>query len=348
MNKRLNYHLINGHGIGDIVMTLPLIRCLVNDKINLSFTVKSPVESSLINLFFPSNKFNYIYLKSIYKYPKIISIFIYIYKLRKLNINTIAACFGTNPLLASLVSLGSGAKKRIGWNNSFSFFNTENLSVIPGIHKIHKNLRIYHDKAEVCSDVLTFHLPKNDTIIRNFDYIFYQHARRSTKIIAIAPGSGDLEKHKRWSISNFKEIVEYNYFLRNNFIFLIIGSSEEISLFDELIYNNKNSKNIISLVGKCSLIETLYILAKCNLCICNCNGISHLSNLINIPTLALYGPTDPSLTGISGLNSYILKSNLNCSPCYEKNFLTGCGNAVCMEHISVSSVISKIFKILKL
>lgn len=47
-------------------------------------------------------------------------------------------------------------------------------------------------------------------------------------------------------------------------------------------------------------------------------GLGHLAAALAIPTLSLYGPTDPGLSGTFGDKQSHLKSNLNCAPCVRK------------------------------
>ncbi|MCB1671423.1 MAG: lipopolysaccharide heptosyltransferase I [Gammaproteobacteria bacterium] len=47
-------------------------------------------------------------------------------------------------------------------------------------------------------------------------------------------------------------------------------------------------------------------------------GLGHLAAALSIPTLSLYGPTDPGLSGTYGSGQHHLRSNLNCSPCLKR------------------------------
>lgn len=47
-------------------------------------------------------------------------------------------------------------------------------------------------------------------------------------------------------------------------------------------------------------------------------GLGHLAAALSVPTISLYGPTDPGLSGTYGANQIHLKSNLNCAPCVRK------------------------------
>lgn len=47
-------------------------------------------------------------------------------------------------------------------------------------------------------------------------------------------------------------------------------------------------------------------------------GLGHLAAALSVPTVSLYGPTDPALSGTFGDSQLHLKSNLNCAPCLKK------------------------------
>lgn len=47
-------------------------------------------------------------------------------------------------------------------------------------------------------------------------------------------------------------------------------------------------------------------------------GLGHLAAALAKPTLSLYGPTNPGLSGTCGKQQLHLSSNLNCAPCMKK------------------------------
>jgi heptosyltransferase-1 len=47
-------------------------------------------------------------------------------------------------------------------------------------------------------------------------------------------------------------------------------------------------------------------------------GLGHLAAALAKPTLSLYGPTNPGLSGTHGQHQLRLTSNLNCAPCVKK------------------------------
>lgn len=47
-------------------------------------------------------------------------------------------------------------------------------------------------------------------------------------------------------------------------------------------------------------------------------GLAHLSAALNKPTVAIYGPTSPGLTGTYGNNQVHLQAAIDCAPCFKK------------------------------
>ena len=47
-------------------------------------------------------------------------------------------------------------------------------------------------------------------------------------------------------------------------------------------------------------------------------GLCHLASALNIPTIALFGPTDPAKTGLMGEQQINLVANFPCSPCLKR------------------------------
>lgn len=48
-------------------------------------------------------------------------------------------------------------------------------------------------------------------------------------------------------------------------------------------------------------------------------GLGHLAAALSVPTVSLYGPTDPGLSGTYGHRQLHLKSEFSCAPCIKKN-----------------------------
>ncbi|HVO07906.1 MAG TPA: lipopolysaccharide heptosyltransferase II [Burkholderiaceae bacterium] len=97
-------------------------------------------------------------------------------------------------------------------------------------------------------------------------------------------------------------------------------------------------------VGGTSLRQTMALLERCELLVCNDSGIMHLGAALRRPLVALFGPQSPLKFGPWGESSAVVYKRLPCSPCRQR-FWTECqpsprGKPACMEAISVQDVIA--------
>ena len=85
--------------------------------------------------------------------------------------------------------------------------------------------------------------------------------------------------------------------------------------------------NCTNLIGKTTLAELIEELRKCRLLLTNDTGTMHLATLLGIPVVAIFGSTEPVLTG-----PLVVRHRVECSPC----FLRECPlDFRCMKAVSV-------------
>lgn len=90
-----------------------------------------------------------------------------------------------------------------------------------------------------------------------------------------------------------------------------------------------------NLIGKTTLAELMDRLSECSVVLTNDTGTMHLAAALGIPTVALFGSTEPLLTAPLGPGHRILRHQVECSPC----FLRVCPlDFRCMKAIGVEEV----------
>ena len=93
----------------------------------------------------------------------------------------------------------------------------------------------------------------------------------------------------------------------------------------------------LNLAGKTSLTELVELLRRCAVLVTGDSGPMHLAVAVGTPVVAIFGPTDPVLTGPYGRGHVVLRADIPCSPCLKAR----CMNAVpmeCMERVTVEEV----------
>ena len=73
-----------------------------------------------------------------------------------------------------------------------------------------------------------------------------------------------------------------------------------------------------SVLEKLSLTALLARLQQCAGVVAVDTGLGHLAAALGLPTVSLYGATNPALSGTFGYNQLQLKSDLACSPCLNR------------------------------
>jgi ADP-heptose:LPS heptosyltransferase len=84
-------------------------------------------------------------------------------------------------------------------------------------------------------------------------------------------------------------------------------------------------------------------LSRCRALLTNDTGTMHLAAHLGVPTIALFGSTEPALTGPIGDSHTVIRHHVECSPC----FLRECPiDFRCMNRISVSEVVGEVERVL--
>lgn len=96
--------------------------------------------------------------------------------------------------------------------------------------------------------------------------------------------------------------------------------------------------NCVNRIGQTTLDELAAELAECALLLTNDTGTMHLATLIGTPVVAVFGSTEPRLTGPLG-TGHVMRHQVECSPC----FLRECPiDFRCMKAVTVPEVVAAV------
>jgi ADP-heptose:LPS heptosyltransferase len=121
-------------------------------------------------------------------------------------------------------------------------------------------------------------------------------------LIAVHPGSGS--KAKNWPLENYVSLVQRLYQSCRGTALVVEGPAER-----NMIDNMSEALDGITFIALQSLALPLLaaILSQCSLFIGNDSGITHLAAALGVPTIALFGPTDPYIWGPRGKKVFIAR-----------------------------------------
>lgn len=121
---------------------------------------------------------------------------------------------------------------------------------------------------------------------------------------------------KLWPEIYWRELAE-QYSLRGRKVLLPWGNSEEKARAERIA----KGLTQVEVLPKLSLWEVVGLLGRAQQVIAVDTGLGHLTAAVGTPAIALYGPTDPTLTGSYGRNQQVMAASLPCAPCLSKRCL---------------------------
>lgn len=300
--------------IGDIVLTFPVMDKLLHDfpQSELSLVIGPKGESLFKN--HPRLKSVYIYDKR-QKLPQTLKM---IGQLRTEGFDLVV------DLRHTLIPFLVGAR-----------YHT------PMIFRAEKNLHMKEKHLKHLSAVYAYtpnssgqmiHLSKKDE--DDLESIIKEKIGGGT-IVAIAPGAA--AENKRWATENFVRLAE-NLIRLYSMKTVFIGDGEDKKLIDHAL-KGKDPKVYINLSSDLNLLQLAGLLRKVSLFIGNDSAPMHLASYLNIPSIALFGPTDPLLYGPWSERSYFVQHQLQCLRCQKPSSKA---THLCMQAISVDDILNMI------
>lgn len=171
------------------------------------------------------------------------------------------------------------------------------------------------------------------------DFFQDQGINKGDLVIALNPGGNWFLK--RWIPERFSELA--NSLIKEFKAKIIITGSANDAALAESIGAGLVERPIIA-CGKTSLKELGALLERCNLFISADSGPMHIAVSLGVPTIALFGPTSPEITGPIGKGKVkVIQKDVGCEiPCYKVD----CQDSRCMKAINTEDVLEAVREII--
>jgi len=150
-------------------------------------------------------------------------------------------------------------------------------------------------------------------------------------LIGMAPGAA-YGPAKRWLPDRFGALAE-KFREELGFTTILFGSAGDRETTRDVQRHSKYP--LYDLAGITDLRTAVALMARCVLVISNDSGLMHVAGALNVPTIAIFGSTNPLTTAPMGTKNVIIYNKTNCSPCLRETCPT---DFHCMESISTLSV----------
>ena len=157
--------------------------------------------------------------------------------------------------------------------------------------------------------------------------------------IGLCPGA-EYGAAKRWLPERFAETAN-TVSQRRECEWILFGTQRDQPVGEEITSQLEGS--FTDLIGKTTLAELIKELSECRLLVTNDTGTMHLAAFLGVPTVSIFGSTEPLLTGPLGAGHRVLRHHVECSPC----FLRDCPiDFRCMKSVETDEVVEAVLRMI--
>jgi heptosyltransferase-2 len=157
--------------------------------------------------------------------------------------------------------------------------------------------------------------------------------------IALSPGA-EYGPAKRWPTNRFAEAAAL-VSEKSDAKWVLFGTASDRALGEQIATALGDS--CTNRIGETTIEQLIDELGECRLLLTNDTGTMHLAAFLGLPVVAIFGSTEPRLTGPLGNGQIIVRHHVECSPC----FLRECPiDFRCMKAVSAQEVADAVLSIL--
>jgi len=247
-----------------------------------------------------------------------------------------------NSLRAALETWLTGIPRRVGYRGHFRRWLLNQIICqrdTPGPieHQADRYLRIARELGASVQDNWREALPRVRDISDGTGTVPSGNERMK---LALAPGA-EYGSAKRWLPQRFAEVAAA-VVAKLSVQWILLGTPKDTAVGETIARTLGHS--CVNRIGQTTLQQLIDELRECRLLLTNDTGTMHLASLLGVPTVAIFGSTEPRLTGPLGDGHVIVRHQVECSPC----FLRECPiDFRCMKAVSVDEAISGVLSILQ-
>ena len=208
-------------------------------------------------------------------------------------------------------------------------------------HAVEKNCEMIRDFSGLDQVPPRYSLPRVEKYAEQAERLLASVGLTGKPFIAVAPGAR--WKTKQWPPRFFADCIGKMAQQMPEESFVLLGSPSEKKLGDAVEEAVDGKVPVLNLCGKTSTGELAELIRRADLLFCNDSGPMHLAAAAGTPVVALFGPTDPALTGPYSRESRVIRPELNCLGCLRKQ----CETEACHAAVSPRTVADRALELLR-
>ena len=314
--------------LGDAVMSVPAVRAIKNGRPDARVTVAAPVNIAPMWKLVPE-------VDAIIPFPR--GSLLQVVSLLKRRPAFDVAILFPNSLRVALESWLSGIPRRVGYLGHWRRLllnQTVPKPRKPGPSE-HHSLRFVRVARECGAEAPNAQPPTpNAQRLPQTSNVKHQ-----TFKLGLCPGA-EYGQAKRWLPERFAEVAA-KVSAQSSAQWILFGTKNDMAIGDQIA--TAIGDHCVNRIGHTTLDQLIDELRECRLVLTNDTGTMHLAALLGVPVVAIFGSTEPRLTGPLGGGHIILRHHVECSPC----FLRECPiDFRCMKAVRSQEVADAVLSIL--
>ena len=164
-------------------------------------------------------------------------------------------------------------------------------------------------------------------------WLAVRRQRPQARLVALAPAAA-FGPAKEWPAAHYAALIE-QLTQRYQAECVLVGSAGERPKCEAVLAASQARALIAA--GETNVGELVALLSLCDGFVGNDSGAMHVAGALGIPTVGLYGSTDPARTSPLGPKTRVLYHPIDCSPCQQRTCRFGHYN--CLKQIAAEEVV---------
>jgi len=239
-----------------------------------------------------------------------------------------------NSFKSALVPLWAGIRKRTGWTGESRFGLLNDRRALQPDHyplMIERFMALGLDAGLLLDK--PYPRPQLEADDANAERLCGEFSLSRNAAVAFCPGA-EFGPAKRWPAEHYAALAR-----------ALVAEGREIwllgSMADRAVCTEIESlvpKGLINLAGRTSLLDAVDVLSLADQVVSNDSGLMHVAAALERPLVALYGSTSPDFTPPLSGAAQILRLDLDCSPCFQRQ--CPLGHLDCLNQLSPDRVLA--------
>jgi lipopolysaccharide heptosyltransferase I len=222
-----------------------------------------------------------------------------------------------------------------GTREGSSFFLNHRLPPYdPDEHAVDRYLRLAASHGAMAPSPAVFPLVTGENDRLEADAVLEKAGvSQGRKFAVLVPGT--VWPTKMWTVSGFAALADMMAH-RLGLVPVITGAASDAMLAADII--SGSAVMPVDITGRTSLLSLAEIFRRASVVVSVDTGPMHLAVAAGARVVALFGPTAPWRTGPYGAGHRIVRSGVDCSPCFRRL----CDSCECMSGISPEMVMEAV------